>query len=231
MEYIIRKETPSTVLISCLFVTYFYERLHTVSADYWKVPHVSGLCASSQTFRSSHRRCSVKKGCSQKFCKRHKKTPVLEFFFKRDFFKKRLRHRCFPVKLAIFLRTLVFKYICERLLLYIQLRLLIRFRHGEKHFFKIVKTLVTVSSKTTLFICIYLLFIKTHYFKAISSCNINPLSANPTKWSQFHKMKLRICSHLLKKSSKKSLMENLIFCAVGTWNTRHRFYLSSRCYF
>ena len=172
-----------------------------------------------------------KKGVRKNFANVIRKHLCWSSFSKETFFKKRLRHRCFPVKLAIFLRTLVFKYICERLLLYIQLRLLIRFRHGEKHFFKIVKTLVTVSSKTTLFICIYLLFIKTHYFKAIRSCNINPLSANPTKWSQFHEMKLRICSHLLKKSSKKSLMENLIFCAVGTWNTRHRFYLSSRCYF
>ena len=37
--------------------------------------------------------------CSQKFLNIHRKTPVLEFF------KKRLQHRCFPVNIAKFLRT------------------------------------------------------------------------------------------------------------------------------
>ena len=32
-----------------------------------------------------------------------------------DFIKKRLRHRCFPVKFAKFLRTPILKNICERL--------------------------------------------------------------------------------------------------------------------
>ena len=34
-----------------------------------------------------------------------------------NFIKKRLQHRCFPVKFVKFLRTAILKYICERLLL------------------------------------------------------------------------------------------------------------------
>ena len=50
--------------------------------------------------------------CSQKFRKFHRKTPVLESLFNKaaglkacNFIKKRLEHRCFPVKFAKFLRT------------------------------------------------------------------------------------------------------------------------------
>ena len=59
------------------------------------------------------------KRCSQKFRKFHKKTPVLESLFNEacNFIKKRLQQRCFPVKFAEFLRTTIFKNICERLLL------------------------------------------------------------------------------------------------------------------
>ena len=52
------------------------------------------------------------------------KTPVLESLFNRfagfntfNFLKKRLRHRCFPVNIAKFLRTLILMKICEQLLL------------------------------------------------------------------------------------------------------------------
>ena len=38
-----------------------------------------------------------------------------------NFIKKRLQHGCFPVKLAKFLRTPIFKNICEQLLLNIEL--------------------------------------------------------------------------------------------------------------
>ena len=53
-------------------------------------------------FRSSHRRCSVKKG----FLKGLKAC---------NFIKKRLQHWCFPVKFARFLRTSILKNIFERL--------------------------------------------------------------------------------------------------------------------
>ena len=69
------------------------------------------------SFRSSsHRRCSVKKGVLKNF--------VLESLFNQvadlqssNFVKKRLQHRCFPVKYAKFLRTSILKNICKRVLL------------------------------------------------------------------------------------------------------------------
>ena len=36
-----------------------------------------------------------------------------------NFIKKRLQHRCFPVNIGTFLRTPIFKNICDRLLLYL----------------------------------------------------------------------------------------------------------------
>ena len=61
--------------------------------------------------------------CPSKFCKLHKKTPVLETFLIKlqlspcKLFKKRLQHKCFPVKFAKLLRTSILKNICKRLLL------------------------------------------------------------------------------------------------------------------
>ena len=56
--------------------------------------------------------CSVKKRVLIKFRKFHRKTLVLE-----SVLKKRLQHRCFPVKHAKFLITAILKNICEQLLL------------------------------------------------------------------------------------------------------------------
>ena len=57
-------------------------------------------------------------------CKFHRKAIVLGSLFNRVeglkfciFIKKRLQHRCFPVKFAKFLKTSFLKNICERLLL------------------------------------------------------------------------------------------------------------------
>ena len=46
-----------------------------------------------------------KKRCSEKFHKFHRKTPVLESLQACNFIKKRLYHRCFPVKFVKFWRT------------------------------------------------------------------------------------------------------------------------------
>ena len=55
-------------------------------------------------------------------CKFYRKTPASESIFNKvaalkacNFIKKRLQHRCFPVKFAKFLRTPTLKNICERL--------------------------------------------------------------------------------------------------------------------
>ena len=67
--------------------------------------------------RSNHRRCSIKEAAQRK-------TLVLESLHKTaalqacNFIKKRLQHRCFAVNIAKFLRTLILKKICERLLLH-----------------------------------------------------------------------------------------------------------------
>ena len=84
-----------------------------------KSKHSPVICIQ---FTSSHRRCSIKR-CSKKFCKIHRKIPVLNTWVKHlwkhlSFFLNRftgLRHatllinipwyRCFPVNFAKFLRT------------------------------------------------------------------------------------------------------------------------------
>ena len=72
--------------------------------------------------RSSHWRCSVKEPIHKKLRQFQRKTPVLESFLNKaagsqacSFIKKRLQHRCFPVKLAKFLRTSIVKTVCELL--------------------------------------------------------------------------------------------------------------------
>ena len=64
------------------------------------------LCTFTE---ASHRRCSVKKRVVKNFANfTGKQLKACNFI------KKRLQHRCFPEK---FLRTSIFKNICEQLLL------------------------------------------------------------------------------------------------------------------
>ena len=63
-------------------------------------PNIKLLCCKNH--RSSHWRCSVKEGVLKDFAY--------------NFIKKRLQHWGFRVKLAKFLRTSIFKNMCERLL-------------------------------------------------------------------------------------------------------------------
>ena len=74
--------------------------------------------------RSSHWRCSVKKGVLKNFAKFTGKHLCRSLFLIKlqAFIKKRLLYRCFPVKFAIFPRTPILNNICERLLLIIALR-------------------------------------------------------------------------------------------------------------
>ena len=90
----------------------------------WLIPNIlkwqncktfTKLVPSQTPSRTSHRRCSVKK-IFLKIYKISPESPVLETVFL-NFFKKRLQHRCFPVKIAKVLRTPILKNICERLLL------------------------------------------------------------------------------------------------------------------
>ena len=54
-----------------------------------------------------------KRGVLKNFCKFHRRTSVLESLFNKclvtcNFIKKKLQHRCFPMKFAKFLRTAFF---------------------------------------------------------------------------------------------------------------------------
>ena len=74
--------------------------------------------------RSSHYRCSVKKAVGKQI---HRETPVSESQLC-NFIKKKLQHRCFPVKFEKFLKTPILKNICERLLLIFMSRSLVIIR-------------------------------------------------------------------------------------------------------
>ena len=64
------------------------------------------------TFRSSHRRCSAKKGILKNFTKFTGKHLCWSLFLIKfhpwKFIKKRLQHRCFPVKFAKILSAIFF---------------------------------------------------------------------------------------------------------------------------
>ena len=70
-------------------------------------------------FRSSHQRCSVKKGVLKKFTYFTGKHLCWSLFLIKFIKKRLLPHWCFPVKFAKFLRTSILKNICERLLLFV----------------------------------------------------------------------------------------------------------------
>ena len=74
--------------------------------------------------RSSHQRCSIKKGVLRNFAKFTGKHMCQSLFFNKvaglrpaTLLKKRLWHRCFPVNFAIFLRTPFLQNTSGRLLL------------------------------------------------------------------------------------------------------------------
>ena len=76
-------------------------------------------------FRSSHRRCSVKKGVLRNFAKFTGKHLCQRLFFNKvagrpaTLLKKSLWHRCFPVNFAKFLRTPFLQNTSGRLLLHV----------------------------------------------------------------------------------------------------------------
>ena len=68
-----------------------------------------------KTFKSNHRRSSIKKAVLKNFAIL-RRTPVLESLFNKvaglqafNFIKKRLYHRCFSVNIAKFFRTPILK--------------------------------------------------------------------------------------------------------------------------
>ena len=69
----------------------------------------TGVWHDKNTHRSSHQRCSVKKGVLKNLANFTEKDLCWSL-------KKRLQHRCFPMNIAKFLRTSILKNICERVL-------------------------------------------------------------------------------------------------------------------
>ena len=67
--------------------------------------------------RTSHQRCSVKRAVLQNLQYSPENTCVGVSLYC-SFIKNRLQHRCFPVNIVNFLRILILKNICDRMLLY-----------------------------------------------------------------------------------------------------------------
>ena len=98
----------------------------------WLIPNIlkwqdykifTNLVPSQTPSRSSHWRCSVKKGVLknlQNFTGKHMLESLLNKVAGHcvcHFLEKRLQHICFPVKFRTFLRTPILKNFCERLFL------------------------------------------------------------------------------------------------------------------
>ena len=81
-------------------------------SKYFFVAEHGIYCWQSHRFRSSHQRCSVRKGILRNFAKLTGKHKYQGLFFNKiaglrpgTLLKKRLRHRCTPVNFAKFLGT------------------------------------------------------------------------------------------------------------------------------
>ena len=105
-----------------LFIIFFNGHLSAVSVIdskrikmTWQGKTSTKLVPSQTPFRTSHQRCSVKKIFLKIYKIPQKNTCVGVCFF--NFIRKRLQHRCFPVKFAKFLGRTILKNICECLLL------------------------------------------------------------------------------------------------------------------
>ena len=97
------------------------------------------FCVAVPPFRSSHRRCSVRKGVLTNFAKFTGKHLCQSLFFNKlaavrpaTLLKKRLWHRGFPVNFVKFLRTYFLKEHLRWLLLFVLFISQIRVKFGEK---------------------------------------------------------------------------------------------------
>ena len=77
------------------------------------------LTVAVHLFRSSYRRCFVKRDVLETFANVIEKYLCWShFLIKCNFITKKFQHRCFPVKSAKFLRIPILKNFWKRLLLY-----------------------------------------------------------------------------------------------------------------
>ena len=114
--------------VSTVAVIHYFFLMGIFLKNLWLIPNLlkwqdckifTNLVLSQTPSRSSHRRCSVKKGVLKNFANFIGKHLCWSLFLIKllAFIKKRLQHRCFPMKIAKFLRIPNLKSICERLLL------------------------------------------------------------------------------------------------------------------
>ena len=87
---------------SSIFFCFFLD-LYSISENIWR---------RFSHFRSSHQRCSIRKGVLRNFAKFTRKRLCQSLFFNKiaglrraTLLKKRLCYRCFPVNFSKFLRT------------------------------------------------------------------------------------------------------------------------------
>ena len=110
-----------------------YSKLCQTSKNECSMKIVNGFKYTSDfsTYRSSHQRCSIIKGVLRNFAKFTGKHLCQRLFFKvaglrpATLLKKSLRHRCFPVNFAKFLRTPFFTEHLRWLLLHVNLNIYI----------------------------------------------------------------------------------------------------------
>ena len=101
--------------------------LRTTTTPNWIHPLNIRKWEQCNTFRSSHRRCSVKKGVLRNTAKFTGKQLCQSLFLHKiagfrpvTLFKKRLWHRCFPVNFMKFLKAPFLQNTSRRLLLQFQ---------------------------------------------------------------------------------------------------------------
>ena len=88
--------------------------------NYYKTYWIASYCCEYGKSRNSRTKVFFKIGVLKNFSALTGKHLCQSLFFNKktcNFIKKRLRHRCFPVKLAKFSWTSILKKICEWLLL------------------------------------------------------------------------------------------------------------------
>ena len=93
-----------------------YLNVITKLRNSWLISFLKKHRSSHRRSRSSHRRCSIKKGILKNFVNLTGKHLYWSLFLIKlqalslqVFFKKRLQHKCLPVKFAKFLRALIFE--------------------------------------------------------------------------------------------------------------------------
>ena len=101
---------------------HFWRALKQIKQLFWKVRFLLKL--SIKSHRSSHRRCSLRKGVLRNFTKFIGKRLCQSLFFNKvagirptTLLKKRLSHMCFPLNFVKFLRTPFTQNTSGRLLL------------------------------------------------------------------------------------------------------------------